>query len=223
MLAAVTSPSDLDRLAARAFPAAEEERLAGWLLRSSPGEEPKRVNSGLPLTAPLDLDALEGWYRDRGAVPRIMVTPEDELGALDETLAARGWTVDTPADILVGDPGDVLEQLTGPPHAVVPAELTGPPGALRSPDPVVQLGAAHGAGRGTVVLQDGWSLMLALEVAPEARRQGVAAALVRAWARSSEGRGLYLQVRRDNEPAHALYAAAGFTLSHGYHYRTAPS
>jgi hypothetical protein len=45
MLAVVTAPSDLDRLAARAFPALEEERAAGWLLRSSPGEEPKRLNS----------------------------------------------------------------------------------------------------------------------------------------------------------------------------------
>lgn len=221
MLAVVTAPSDLDRLAARAFPALEEERAAGWLLRSSPGEEPKRLNSALPLTAPLDLDRVERWYADRDAVARVMVTPEDDLLELDAALAARDYVVETTADILVGDPGEVLERLDGPAHRVVPSELTGPPGALRSADPVVQLGAAGGAGRGTVVLQDGWSLMLALEVAPEARRQGVASALVRAWARAAEGRRLYLQVRRENVPGHRLYEAAGFTRSHGYHYRTA--
>ena len=222
MLAAVTAPSDLDRLAARAFVGAEEELLGGWLLRSSPGEEPKRVNSALPVGVGADVATVEAWYAERGAPARIMVSPEDELGALDDALAARGWSVESEADVLVGDPGTVLEQLTGPAHPVVPAELAGPPAALRSRDPVVQLGAAGGAGRGTVVLQDGWCLMLALEVAPEARRQGIAAAIVRAWARLSEGRALYLQVRRDNGPGHALYEAAGFTRSHGYHYRTTP-
>lgn len=223
MLAAVTAPQDLDRLAARAFPAAEEEQAGGWLLRASPGEEPKRVNSGLPASYGLDVDVLERWYAARGLPPRIMVTPEDDLRRLDDELAERGWHVETPADVLVGDPGEVLTRLTGPPHQVVPAELTGPPATLRSPDPVVQLGAAEGAGRGTVVLQDGWTLMLALEVAPERRREGIAAALVRAWARVGEGRRLYLQVRRDNAAAHRLYEAAGFTRSHGYHYRTAPA
>jgi ribosomal protein S18 acetylase RimI-like enzyme len=214
----MTEPRDLDRLAARAFPAAIEAREGGWLLRASPGESPKRVNSAVPLGLPLDVDLVEAWYRERGIDPRIMVTPEEDLEALDAQLADRGWTVETPADILVGDPGTTLERLEGPPHQVVPTELTGP---LRSPDQVVALGAADGAGRATAVLQDGWTLLLGLDVAPEARRQGVAAALVRAWARLSEGRALYLQVEKSNEPAQALYARAGFTRSHGYHYRRA--
>jgi GNAT superfamily N-acetyltransferase len=217
----MANPSDLDRLAARAFPASEQERVGGWLLRADPAEPLRRLNSALPLSAPLDIDVVERWYRERGLRPRVMVTPEDELGGLDAELAARGFEVEVPADILVGDPGAVLERLDGRAHLVVPTELTGPPAALRSGDQVVQLGAAGGAGRATAVLQDGWTLLLALEVAPDRRREGIASALVRAWARLSEGRGLYLQVRRDNTAGHALYEAAGFTTSHSYHYRLA--
>jgi ribosomal protein S18 acetylase RimI-like enzyme len=221
MLAAVLdpSPTDLDRLAARAFPAAEEERRGGWLLRADPGEPLRRLNSALPIGPPLDIDVVEDFYRSRGLRPRVMVSPEDDLADLDAALAARGFEVEVPADILVGDPGEVLERLDGAAHAVVPTELTGPEPALRSGEEVVQLGAAEGAGRATVVLQDGWSLILALEVAPSHRRRGIASALVRAWARVAEGRGLYLQVRQDNHPGHALYESAGFHRSHSYHYR----
>jgi GNAT superfamily N-acetyltransferase len=212
-------PSDLDRLAARALPASEEERASGWLLRADRDEPLRRLNSALPLGPPMDVAAVEDWYRSRGLPPRVMVTPEDDLAGLDAHLADRGYELEAPADILVGDPVETLERLDGRAHQVVPTELTGPAAALRSGDPVVQLGAAGGAGRATVVLQDGWSVILALEVAESHRRQGIASALVRAWARVADGRGLYLQVRRDNAPGHALYETAGFTRSHGYHYR----
>ena len=223
MLAAVTdsSPTDLDRLAARAFVAAEQETAGGWLLRADAAEPVRRLNSALPLGLPLDVGVVEDWYRSRGLPPRVMVTPEDDLTALDAQLAERGYEVEAPADILVGDPGEVLERLDGAAHRVVPTELVAPAAALRSGQDVIQLGAAEGAGRATVVLQDGWSLILALEVDPAHRRKGIASALVRAWARAAEGRGLYLQVRKDNRPGHALYEAAGFTRSHAYHYRLA--
>lgn len=221
MLAAVSDPQTLDRLAARAFRGSEEERVSGWLLRAAPGEpDTRRVNSALPVGFGLDAGAVERWYAARGLPPRIMVSPEDELAELDADLDARGWIAERHADVLAGTAPGVLAGLEGPAHDVVPTELTGPPGALRSLDAVVQLGAAGGAGRGTVVLQDGWSLMLALEVAPDRRREGIGAALVRAWARLAEDRGLYLQVRRENDAGHRLYERAGFRRSHSYHYRT---
>jgi N-acetylglutamate synthase len=225
MLAAVIdpSPTDLDRLAARAFVAGEQESAGGWLLRADPDAPLRRLNSALPIGLPLDIDVVERWYRSRGLPPRVMVSPEDELGVLDAQLAERGYEVEVPADILVGDPGEVLERLDGAAHAVVPTELVAPDAALRSGHDVIQLGAAEGAGRATVVLQDGWSLILALEVDPARRRQGIASALIRAAARAAEGRRLYLQVRQDNAGAHALYEAAGFTRSHAYHYRLAPA
>jgi GNAT superfamily N-acetyltransferase len=61
---------------------------------------------------------------------------------------------------------------------------------------------------------------------PAMRRRGVARAVLGAlasWSRDRGASGLFLQVERDNTPAHALYASMGFTRSHGYHFRTAPS
>ena len=220
MLSTVATPRDLDLLAARAFPAAEEEHDHGWLLRATPGPAPRRVSSALPPwpAGAERVDAVEAWYAARGLVPRIMVSPDDEAQAgLDAELASRGWAREPgPGDVLVGDPDTVLDTLGGPPHHVVPSEHA----ELRSPDPVVPLATAGGAGRAVAVLQEGWSFVLALEVDPEHRRRGIASALVRAWARLAEGRKLYLQVERGNDPAHALYAAAGFSVSHGYHYRS---
>ena len=43
------------------------------------------------------------------------------------------------------------------------------------------------------------------------------------WATRHGAQRIYLQVESDNAPARALYASAGFTRSHGYHYRVAPA
>jgi ribosomal protein S18 acetylase RimI-like enzyme len=61
--------------------------------------------------------------------------------------------------------------------------------------------------------------------AASARRRGIASHVVHAlttWAVEHGARRLYLQVESTNAAAHALYGRAGFTRSHGYHYRTAP-
>lgn len=216
----MTSPDDLDALAARALLPDEEERVGGWLARTTPGSPLRRVNSARPVGVPLDVDALEAWYAARGARALVMLAPEEPLTALDDELAGRGWEHEAASEVLVGDPDTVLDQLAGPPHAVFPGELDP---TDRSLDPIVPLVAAGGAGRAVVVLQERWSLLRGLEVDEPARRQGIAAALVRAWARLAEGRGLYLQMYADNEPARALYERAGFTRSHGYHYRRAPA
>ncbi|MFD0888109.1 GNAT family N-acetyltransferase [Streptosporangium algeriense] len=42
------------------------------------------------------------------------------------------------------------------------------------------------------------------------------------WARERGAERLYLQVERDNEAALRLYTRAGFSYSHGYHYRIRP-
>ena len=54
------------------------------------------------------------------------------------------------------------------------------------------------------------------------RRRGLALAVLGAGARWAAARGcagLYLQVEQGNNAARYLYARAGFTHSHSYHYR----
>ena len=59
-----------------------------------------------------------------------------------------------------------------------------------------------------------------LHVAPEARRRGVARRLLAAC--TTVAPTLYAQVERDNVAAQTLFASAGFTRSHRYHYRRGP-
>jgi ribosomal protein S18 acetylase RimI-like enzyme len=67
--------------------------------------------------------------------------------------------------------------------------------------------------------------LTAVEVHPSHRRAGLATAITAALAAAAQSHGatcLYLQVEEANQPARALYARAGFTDHHGYHYRVAP-
>jgi len=64
-----------------------------------------------------------------------------------------------------------------------------------------------------------------VEVHPGHRRTGLATAITAALATAAAAQGaasLYLQVVAGNQAARALYARAGFTEHHGYHYRVAP-
>ena len=85
--------------------------------------------------------------------------------------------------------------------------------------------AAEDLGVGLAVYERGWAGLFCIATAAGARRRGIAGHVVHAltsWAVERGARRLYLQVERANGPAHALYERAGFTRSHGYHYRTAP-
>lgn len=79
-------------------------------------------------------------------------------------------------------------------------------------------------GVGRAVADFGWTGVFAVAVLPEARGRGAGRELVRLlaeWAESQGTADMYLQVERDNEPAMALYAKAGFAEVLAYHYRTA--
>lgn len=63
---------DLERTAALARPAAEQEWLAGWLLRADPYDPDRRANSAVPLDFLADLAALSqivDWYARRRREP----------------------------------------------------------------------------------------------------------------------------------------------------------
>ena len=101
----------LEDIAAVGWRAPEETRFGGWLLRAAGGFT-GRANSVLPLGepgAPLEeaLAAVCSWY-DQRALPACFQVPLPARGALDDALAARGWTAYNPTDVLVADIAAVL-------------------------------------------------------------------------------------------------------------------
>jgi ribosomal protein S18 acetylase RimI-like enzyme len=76
---------------------------------------------------------------------------------------------------------------------------------------------------GFVVVERGFGGIFGMGTRPEARRCGVARALLHALATRAAELGatrLYLQVEADNAAALALYAGCGFDPAYGYHYRS---
>jgi len=242
----VATSSELEVLAARAWPAAEAVARGGWLLRHTPAAGRRRSNSALPLPGSRPDDAavalVEDWYRARGATPVVQVAPAGERGALDALLDGRGWAAGGATDVLVADAGDaaaaapagdVVEGLTGAWLAAWAAaegrpDAEGHRGILAAVPPPAGFASVHDGGRplavGLCAVEGAWGGVFCLATAPAARRRGLARGVLAALAAWAAGRGaerLYLQAETGNAAAHALFASAGFVRSHGYHYRTA--
>ncbi|MER7851974.1 GNAT family N-acetyltransferase [Streptomyces bacillaris] len=87
-------------------------------------------------------------------------------------------------------------------------------------------GAGSGDGEppaaiGRCVVDGRWAGFMAVEVAPEHRRRGLATAVMAALARRALDEGAsaaWLQVEEDNEGARALYDGMGFAPHHRYHH-----
>ncbi len=89
-------------------------------------------------------------------------------------------------------------------------------------------GAGEGSGGdeppaaiGRCVVDGRWAGFMAVEVAPEHRRRGLATAVMAALARRALDEGAsaaWLQVEEDNEGARALYDGMGFAPHHRYHH-----
>ncbi|MFF1794919.1 GNAT family N-acetyltransferase, partial [Kitasatospora sp. NPDC058263] len=78
---------------------------------------------------------------------------------------------------------------------------------------------------GRCVIDGPWACFGAIEVAPYARRAGLATTLMAVLAaRAAEegATGAHLQVEAENDGAIALYDGLGFTTSHTYHYARLP-
>ncbi|MGZ6672961.1 MAG: GNAT family N-acetyltransferase [Solirubrobacteraceae bacterium] len=234
----------VEELAARAWPAAEAHRLDGWLLRHTPSLTRRRSNSALPLAGDRGDPALvEDFYARRGARALVQVSPAEERGGLDAELERRGWTRDGTTDVLVAGAGAALAgtapgevALTDRPNAdwvAAWAACEERPDAdehartvlCRIEPPTAYARAAEGRGVGLAVCERGWAGLFCVATAAGARRRGIAGHVVHAltsWAVERGARRLYLQVESANAPAQAFYERAGFTRSHGYHYRAAP-
>ncbi|MDH6135068.1 GNAT superfamily N-acetyltransferase [Kitasatospora sp. MAA4] len=246
------TPVELQRIAARGWPAVEQEPLGEWTLRASAGFT-RRANSvqalgdpALPL--PQALDRVRQWYADRGLPALIEVTspgsPEGLVAELERLGAGLDQTLVRTAPIAP------LTKVGRAPERVRLSRTAGPRwlSAYRRAggDPALDAAAAqvlHGGpsvwfatvpaadpddtplaiGRG--VIDGAWACFAAIEVQPAARRQGLAGsvmAVLAARAAEEGATGGYLQVEAENAAAIALYDGLGFTTSHTYHYARLP-
>ncbi|SCG34079.1 GNAT family N-acetyltransferase [Micromonospora halophytica] len=247
-----TAVVELELAADEAWPAAVRGRLGDWLLRAAAGWS-GRANSALPVGDPdrplsAALDAVESWYADLGQ-PAMVNTPLPLAAPVGAELDARGWDarplvlVQTvplaalpPAPPVAADAPPV--ELAGTPSEDWFAVAAGRKGDL--PDAARQVltavdrvrfaqvyadGTLLATGRGTVTGQGRWLGLSLIEVAPGARRRGLARQVVRAlveWGRAEGATQAFLQVEQRNTAAVGLYRSLGFTTHHTYLTRVAP-
>ncbi|MFI1185279.1 GNAT family N-acetyltransferase [Streptomyces californicus] len=243
---------ELAAVTARAWRPVESERLGDWRLRAAGGFT-RRANSVLPLGDPglptgEALDRVRAWYAERSLPPYVQ-TATGAAGTqelLCAELERHGWRREVTAQVRiaalapVGDgAADVAAvRLTREPDAAWLSRYqrfsTPGPQVLRvlGSGPSVWFAAVAGDGDapdaiGRCVVDGRWAGFMAVEVAPERRRRGLATAVMTALARRALDEGAsaaWLQVEEENEGARALYDGMGFALHHSYHhYRPSPA
>jgi ribosomal protein S18 acetylase RimI-like enzyme len=239
------STARLQAICSAGWPARETEPLGEWLLRAHGGLT-GRANSAMGIgdpgrPVPAALDSVAQWYGDRGLSPLlqlpladpvnlamadlgwrrqhvtiVQVAPvdallrslptRDDLTASVTPVPTREWLC-LMHDLDVNDPDAHVAILTGP--AVVGFAT------LRRGDEAI--------GIGRVSVEGDWAGITSVDVAPDARRQGIAGAVMRTlveWAGDRGARATYLQVRAANDAALRLYASLGYVTHHPYVYRT---
>jgi N-acetylglutamate synthase len=240
----------LEGIAARGWRAAETAPLGGWLLRANSGFT-GRANSVLPLRPPgiplADaLDQAREWYAARGLPVRLQV-PTEARRLLDAELGERGWAPEPDVAVLAARLDMLLRPFAAasgsPPVTVSPepgpdwlalyrggAALDPAARALLVRHDHVGFAAVHDGGEllaiGRGAIDDDWLGVTAVEVAPDARRRGLATAVMAAlwhWGSAGGARRSYLQVSTDNLPALALYERLGYWHHHDYRYRIEPA
>ncbi|WP_424640668.1 GNAT family N-acetyltransferase [Embleya sp. AB8] len=245
------TPTRLQDVAGRSWPAPETAVLGEWLLRAAGGFT-RRANSVLALGEPgvefpEALDRVNNWYRKRGLPTLFQVTHDDPF---DRFLDAAGWPAEGHALMRTGRlvrAADVLRDVDASAvrvdgvltdtwlslyHHSASASggaaerhvLQGPPGTLFATVTDPASGTPIAIGR--VCVLGRYAGFAAVEVDPAHRRRGHARAIVKALTDRALAGGAvtgWLQVESDNRPARELYNALGFTDHHGYHYRRSPA
>lgn len=229
---------ELTRITSRGWPAIESAALGEWELRAS-GRFTGRANSVAAVGSPgVPFDAasreVEAFYAARSlpALVQAVVGSMPERSFLD-----AGWTpvagYRSGAVVQVADLGPAYDP---DPAARVAStadddwlagygrvdDVDAARAVLEGPAQVgfVSIGTPTVA-IGRVVVTGEWAGLAAVEVRPEARRQGLARRVVEtslAWAAGHGATKAYLQTMRTNSAALALYAPYGFVDHHDYVY-----
>lgn len=244
----------LELAANLAWPAPVQDRLGNWILRSADGWT-GRGNSALAVGDPdrpieAAIDAVETWYAARGR-PAMINAPMPLAAPVNAALDRRGWAT-LPLSLVQAVALDALAAGHRPDNRLPPVELADAPGddwlsmvaehkgtlpaaavhiLTRVPEVVfAQVRDADGGllavARGTVTGPERWHGITLVQVAPAARRRGLARHLMHAlagWAAQRGATRAFLQVEERNEAATALYAGLGFRTHHTYLTRRSPA
>ena len=224
------------------WPPASRALYGPWTIREGKGGG-GRVSAATahgPVGA-ADIPVAEAEMRALGQSPFFMIRDGDE--PLDAQLAARGYVVIDPVNLYAAHSRDIATERPTPvtaftvwPPLQVQREIWAGggigPGRLavmeRAPCPkTTLLGRLDDRPAGTAFVgsANGCAMIHALEIAPAARRRGLARNLTRAaafWALDNDLDVLSLVTTRANAAANALYTSLGMTLVGQYHYRILP-
>lgn len=222
------------------WPAASVQRVGPWIIRDGRGggKRASAATAAAPVTE-ADIAQAEAAQRALGQAPLFMI--RDGEGALDATLAARGYHVVDPVVQYLA-PTALLAQSAPDPMA---AFAIWPPlgimveiwadagigaGRLAVMERVQRTKTAllgrkndRAAGVAFVALNGKIAMLHALEVAPDQRRQGSANSMLRRaaiWAQDQGAEWFSLVVTTANAPARKLYSSLGMEVVGQYHYRT---
>lgn len=237
--AVAVDPEELTRITSRGWPAIESVPLGEWELRSA-GRFTGRANSvavtgspGVPFAEALQ--QVRAFYAERSApaLAQVVVGSDAEREFID-----AGWVpMDGYHGGAVVQVADLASSYDADPHARVSPvadddwlanygrvdDSVAARAVMEAPAQVgfVSIGSPAVA-IGRVVVTGEWAGLSAVEVRPDARRQGLARRIVEtslAWAVARGADKAYLQTMRSNIAALALYEPYGFVDHHDYVYR----
>ncbi len=239
----------LELVSARAWPAEENSRLEGWMLRANKGTT-WRANSVLPCYALKNIslsqaiDSVMEFYRSRGVAPAFKMTASSQPEGLDAELDRRGFQ----CEMLTHFQTTKITKLTGFAEkysAEIKEDLDrdwmrayGTIGgfdklALETRFEIIdRISKPKGlaevriddriAGIGMGVVEDNLMGIFGIYTLGEYRKKGVGAAVNIALGKWGEQQGVdtaYLQVEASNALAAGLYSKLGFETVYDYWYR----
>jgi N-acetylglutamate synthase len=232
-----------------AWPGVEREHVGDWTLRFAGGFT-GRANSVLALGdpgIPLDLAIArcEAAYAARALPVRFMLREGYHPPGLEPLLVERGYGWDRPALVLAGPLPATVEDARVV-HAATPSEdwietWLGEGGRGREREASARAILARVSQPRTFSLlredgrplatalgtrSPGWLGLSALVVRADARRRGLAGAMLGSlagWARAGGAERIWLEVEPHNDVAVDWYLRLGLARVGAYGYRTAPS
>ena len=233
----------LERIAARAWPAARDGRIGDWRLYASSGYS-GRINACWPLGDPGlkigdAIAAVEAWYAVQSQPPLFKIVDTAASSGLIAILGQAGYrprteTLMMTAPIARGSAGGVrltvdLDNAFAEVFAAAgptdPGDASERLEALARVPPPRAFAALEIAGRpaaiGAVAVEGEWAGVFAMRTDPAHRRQGLARRVLAAltgWAAKKGAARAWLQVEAANAAAISLYATAGFEEVYRYRY-----